>query len=153
MAKKSKKAKKTTKKRPPTKKKKSNNLVVYLILGLAVVAAYFFLSGRIGGSAARIGNCVFSPASNKLECDVLEGRVHCNMNDDIVVLVKDNSDNSMIAFNTEGSSLMGYVDIGDKIEAVVVSVPGEDLIDETSGCSEAFLICGEDVYSSTCTFV
>ena len=150
MAKKSKKAKKSVK-RKPTPKKKDNKMLGYLFAGLLIVAVYYFLFGVTDQPSGEIQNCVFSTSSNKVDCDVI-GTLECNTAEDIVVLVKDDAENSMVAFNSDGSSLMGYVDVGDKLESVVVSVPGESLIDETSGCSEVFLICGENVYSSECAF-
>ena len=160
MAKKPKKTVKSSKpkkaKKPAKGKKKEKPKIqlvgILLVLALLFVAGYSILQYETGKDGASISNCVFSMNSNKLDCDIT-GSLKCRSSEDILVLVKDGNENSMVAFNTDGSSLMGYIDLSERLEAVLVSVPGEDLVDQESGCAETFLICGEEVYSSECTFV
>jgi hypothetical protein len=145
--------KKATKAKPrAAKPKKSDNRFMLIILALLVIAALYIFLQKPDETPEGIAlsNCMFSLSSNTLDCNIDYNGESCD--GDVIVTVWDDMNRTMIAVDSDSFG-MGYVEMGQKLSAVLVNIPGEDPIEADSACAGAILACGETVYQSSCIFV
>lgn len=158
MAKKPKKTKKVEKKKVTrqkvTKKKPSPTIIVLGLLAVLAVALLVKHGNKEQGTpeefSVSLSHCLVDVSEKFVECTLGHKTGQCN--DDMTLVVQDGQENTMLSIVSD-SLTMGDISVDDTLTARLTSVPGEPGIDDSSGCANVLLVCGEGVYAATsCSF-